>query len=156
MCRPASRCVDLPIGAMRPELDQMPSACKNWLTVGRWVDVSNHDFGVTWVTLDAPLVQLGGLTARLLNSQTNPDTWRKTIEPTQQLYSWAMNNHWHTNYRAYQEGPIVFRFVVRPHRQADPAEASRFAIGLSQPLVATLARGPRPSGTPLFSSPATT
>ena len=33
--------LDLPIGAMRPNLDQMPSACKNWLTVGRWVDVSN-------------------------------------------------------------------------------------------------------------------
>jgi hypothetical protein len=141
--------VDLPIGAMRPEIDQMPSACKNWLTVGRFVDVSNHDFGLTWVTLDAPLVQLGGLTARLLNSQTNPETWRKTIEPTGQLYSWVMNNHWHTNYRAYQEGPIVFRFVVRPHHQADPAEASRFAIGQSQPLVATLARGPKPSPTPL-------
>ena len=142
--------LDLPIGAMRPNLDQMPSACKNWLTVGRWVDVSNRDFGVTWVTLDAPLVQLGGLTARLLNSQTNPDIWRKTIEPTQQLYSWAMNNHWGTNYRAYQEGPTVFRYVVRPHRQDDPAEASRFAIGLSQPLVATPARGPKPPATPLF------
>jgi hypothetical protein len=141
--------VDLPIGAMRPEIDQMPSACKNWLTVGRFVDVSNHDFGLTWVTLDAPLVQLGGLTARLLNSQTNPQTWRKTIEPTGQLYSWVMNNHWHTNYRAYQEGPIVFQFVVRPHHQADLAEASRFAIGQSQPLVATLARGPKPSPTPL-------
>ena len=110
--------LDLPIGAMRPDVDQMPSACKNWLTVGRWVDVSNHDFGVTWVTLDAPLVQLGGLTARLLNSQTNPDTWRKTIEPTQQLYSWAMNNHWHTNYRAYQEGPTAV-----PLRGAAPSAA---------------------------------
>ncbi len=142
--------LDLPIGVMRPNIDQMPSACKNWLTVGRWADVSNRDFGVTWVTLDAPLVQLGGLTARLLNSQTNPEAWRKTIEPTQQLYSWAMNNHWHTNYRAYQEGPTVFRFIVRPHRQIDTAEASRFAIGLSQPLVATPARGPAPKATPLF------
>lgn len=142
--------VDLPIGAMRPEADQMPSACKNWLTAGRWVDVSNRDIGVTWVTLDAPLIQLGGLTARLLNSQRDPQTWRKTIEPTQQIYSWAMNNHWHTNYRAYQEGPVVFRFVVRPHRQADPAEASRLAVGLSQPLLATPARGPKPSATPLF------
>ena len=132
--------LDLPLGVIRPELDQMPSACKNWLTVGRWADVANRDFGVTWVTLDAPLVQVGGITATLLNSQTNPDTWRKTIEPTQQLYSWAMNNHWGTNYRAYQEGPTVFRFVLRPHRRLDPAEASRFAIGL-QPAAG---RDPRP------------
>ena len=107
--------MDVPLGVIRPEHDQMPSACKNWLTAGRWADVSNADFGVTWVTLDAPLVQVGGLTANLLNSQTNPDVWRKQIEPTQKLYSWAMNNHWGTNYRAYQEGPVAFRFVLRPH-----------------------------------------
>jgi hypothetical protein len=128
--------VDLPLGAMQPEKDQIPSACKNWLTVGRWVDLSNQERGITWVTLDAPLIQVGGLTARLLNSQTDPEVWRKHIEPTQCFYCWAMNNHWGTNYRAYQDGPVVFRFVLRPHRKADPAEASRFAIGFSQPLLA--------------------
>ena len=51
--------LDIPLGVMRPEADQMPSACKNWLTVGRWADVSNQDCGVTWVTLDAPLVASG-------------------------------------------------------------------------------------------------
>jgi hypothetical protein len=126
---------DVPLGAMHPEAEQMPSACKNWLTVGRWADVSNRERGVTWVTLDAPLIEVGGLTARLLNSQTNPDVWRKKIDRTQRFYSWAMNNHWGTNYRAYQEGPTVFRFILRPHRKSGPAEASRFAMGFSQPLL---------------------
>ncbi len=142
--------MDVPFGVIRPELDQMPSACKNWLTAGRWADVANGEHGVTWVTLDAPLVQVGGLTATLLNSQTNPDTWRKTIEPTQTLVSWSMNNHWGTNYRAYQEGPVVFRFVLRPHRGTSAAEASRFATGFSQPLVPTPARGMAPDGRPLL------
>ena len=142
--------LDVPLGLIRPEHDQMPSACKNWLTVGRWADVANPNFGVTWVTLDAPLVQVGGITATLLNSQTNPAIWRKTIGPTQKLYSWAMNNHWGTNYRAYQEGPVIFRFVLRPHRGTTPAEASRFATGFSQPLVAVPARGRAPSSTPLL------
>jgi len=102
------------------------------------------------VTLDAPLVQVGAITATLLNSQTNPDAWRKTIEPTQALYSWAMNNHWGTNYRAYQEGPVVFRFVLRPHHGTTSAEASRFATAFSQPLVAVPARGRAPSPTPLL------
>ena len=133
--------MDLPLGAIRPEVDQMPSACKNWFTVGRWVDLSNKDHGITWVTLDAPLVQVGGLTATLLNSQTNPDVWRKKVERSGKLYSWAMNNHWGTNYRAYQEGPTLFRFVLRPHRQKDPAEASRFATGFSQPLLPVRAPG---------------
>ena len=143
--------LDVPLGVIRPEHDQMPSACKNWLTVGRWAEVANAEFGVTWLTLDAPLVQVGGITATLLNSQTNPDVWRKTIEPTQKLYSWAMNNHWGTNYRAYQEGPVVFRFVLRPHRgPCSDAEASRFATGFSQPLVAVPGRGRAPSSTPLL------
>ncbi|MEJ2701003.1 MAG: hypothetical protein P8Z79_01030, partial [Sedimentisphaerales bacterium] len=136
--------LDVPLGMIRPEVDQMPSACKNWFTVGRWADVSNGNRGVTWVTLDAPLLQVGGLTARLLNSQTNPDVWRRHVEPTQKIYSWAMNNHWGTNYRAYQEGPTVFRFVLRPHRRRDPAEATRFAVGFSQPLLATRAERATP------------
>ena len=140
--------LDVPLGVVRPESDQIPSACKNWFTVGRWADVANADFGVTWVTLDAPLVEVGGITATLLNSQTDPGAWRKRIEPTQKLYAWVMNNHWHTNYRAYQEGPVQFRFVVRPHRgPCGDAEASRFAIGFSQPLVAVPGRGKAPIGT---------
>ena len=142
--------LDIPWGVMRPELDQIPGSCKNWLTVGRWADVANNDFGVTWVSLDAPLVQVGGITATLLNSQTDPRVWRKKIEPTQRLYSWVMNNHWGTNYRAYQEGPVTFRYLLRPHRGFDPAEASRLAIGRSQPLAAAPAQGAPPASTPLL------
>ena len=136
--------LEVPFAVLRPDADQIPSACKNWFTVGRWADVANDEFGVTWVTLDAPLVQVGGLTATLLNSQSNPDVWRKQVGSTQQLYSWAMNNHWGTNYRAYQEGPTAFRFALRPHRGYRPADAARLAIGLSQPLLATGARGEQP------------
>jgi hypothetical protein len=142
--------LDVPFGVFRPDADQMPSACKNWLTVGSWADVANKDYGVTWVTLDAPLVQLGGVTANLLNSQTNPDAWRKAIGPTQTLVSWAMNNHWGTNYRAYQEGSVVFRFALRPHRGTTDAEATRLAAGLCQPLVAVPGRGPAPDARPLL------
>ena len=46
-----------------------------------------------------------------------------------------MNNHWGTNYRAWQEGPVTFRYALRPHGRADFAEANRFGMGLSQPFV---------------------
>ena len=146
--------LDIPLGAMRPETDQMPGACKNWLTVGRWADISNPDYGINWVTLDAPLIEVGELSARLLNSQTNPDVWRQHIKRTQKLYSWAMNNHWGTNYRAYQEGPTLFRFILRPHRKPDLAAATRFATVFSQPLLARVASGKTPSAPLLHVSPA--
>ncbi|MEW6235692.1 MAG: polysaccharide lyase family protein [Candidatus Omnitrophota bacterium] len=139
--------LDVPLGAIQPEIDQMPSACKNWFTVGCWADASNGEKGITWVTLDAPLVEVGGITATLLGSQNNPAVWRKKVEPTTEIFSWAMNNHWGTNYRAYQEGPIVFRYALRPHRKFAPDEAARFAAGLSQPLIAARAYG-QPLSTP--------
>jgi hypothetical protein len=131
--------MDIPLGMMRPEIDQLPGACKNWLPVGRWIDVSNAEHGVTWVTLDAPLVEVGEISANMLGSQRDPKLWRHHIAPTQKFYSWAMNNHWGTNYRAYQEGVVEFRYALRPHAGYDAAAASRFAIGLSQPLVTTVA-----------------
>jgi alpha-mannosidase len=134
--------IDIPLAVMRPELDQLPGSCKNWLPVGRWIDVASAEHGVTCATLDAPLVEIGSLSATMLGSQTHPEIWRNHIEPTQKFYSWVMNNHWGTNYRAYQDGLIEFRYALRPHAGYDPAAASRFAIGMSQPIVSS-ARGRR-------------
>jgi hypothetical protein len=127
--------LDIPMAIMQPEIDQIPSACKNWLEVGGWADVSNQQLGITWASLDAPLVEVGGITATMLGGQTNPAVWRKKINPTQKLYSWAINNHWETNYRAYQDGIITFRYALRPHKTFEPVEATQFSTGLSQPLV---------------------
>ncbi len=127
--------IDVPYGVMEPEKDQIPSACKNWLTLNRWTDVSNQETGISLISLDAPLIEVGGITATMLGSQTNPAIWQKHIEPTQTVFSWAINNHWGTNYRAYQEGLITFRYVLLPHRQFKPEEISKTAIGLSQPLL---------------------
>lgn len=131
--------LDLPIGSMVPWKDQIPSACKNWYTVGRYGDVSNDRFGMTWFTLDAPLVEVGEISATLIGSQSNPGVWRKTTEPTQTLYSWALNNHWGTNYRQYQEGLIVFRYALRPHQKFDRAETYRLATAMTQPLLISYA-----------------
>lgn len=133
--------MDIPLAEMRPELDQLRGACKNWLPVGRWIDVASEKLGVTWVTLDAPLVEIGEISATLVGSNAKPELWREHIAPTQKFYSWAMNNHWETNYRAYQEGAVEFRYALRAHGGYDAAAASRFAIGLSQPLVACAASG---------------
>jgi len=129
--------IDTPLAVMRPEYDQLPGSCKNWLPVGRWIDVANATYGITCATLDAPLVEIGSLSATMLGSQTHPEIWRKHIEPTQKFYSWVINNHWGTNYRAYQDGIIEFRYALRPHGGYNPAAASRFATGFSQPLVSS-------------------
>ncbi|MHC4142884.1 MAG: glycoside hydrolase family 38 C-terminal domain-containing protein, partial [Planctomycetota bacterium] len=56
--------LDVAWGMVRPELDQLPGACKNYFTVQRWVDVSNDEYGVTLATIDAPLVEIGAIRTR--------------------------------------------------------------------------------------------
>lgn len=142
--------MDIPWAVVRPEVDQLPGACKNWFTVGRWVDVSNDRCGVTWATLDAPMVEVGIMSGNLIGSINNPLAWRAKIEPTQTFYSWVMNNHWHTNYKADQSGPTTFRYALQPHKQYDPMAAQRFGIECSQPLVAVPASGESPNEQSLF------
>ena len=134
--------MDVPWGVVRPELDQIPGACKNWFTVQRYVDISNDDFGVTLLTPDAPLMQVGGITANLIGSLSNPQAWLDTLEPSHTIYSWAMNNHWHTNYRAEQEGPTTFRYVIWPHKSDnDNQHVADQALEYSQPVVVLPAVG---------------
>jgi len=137
--------LDVGWAVVRPELDQIPAACKNWFSVQRWVDVSNSRFGVTWAPVDAPLVEVGGLTANLLGSQTDYRVWIQHLPETQTIFSWVMNNHWHTNYRADQEGPTVFRYAIRPHHQFVAEQAAQFGIGCSQPLLVLPASGEQPA-----------
>ncbi|MHC4315033.1 MAG: glycoside hydrolase family 38 N-terminal domain-containing protein [Planctomycetota bacterium] len=124
--------MDTPWSVVRPETDQLPGACKNYFTVQRWVDVSNSDYGVTWATVDAPLVEVGAIT----NDPRGGVGWIKKIEPSTTLYSYVMNNYWETNYKAGQEGPTTFRYSIMPHRAFDSGKASKFAIEQSQPLIA--------------------
>jgi alpha-mannosidase len=137
--------VDVGWAVVRPNVDQIPAACKNWFSAQRWVDVSNSRYGVTLMPLDAPLIEIGGLTANLIGSQTDHRVWITELPPSQTIYSWFMNNHWHTNYRADQDGPTVFRYVLRPHGAYSPLETARAGVAATQPLIAARARGVAPA-----------
>ncbi|MDQ1256114.1 MAG: alpha-mannosidase [Candidatus Hydrogenedentes bacterium] len=131
--------MDIPFAVASVEKDQVPGSCKNYFTVQRWADVSNDTLGVTWATLDAPLVEVGAITcdARTIG-------WIKSLPPSQTLYSYAMNNYWETNYKAGQQGPTPFRYSLRPHKKYDQAEAQRFGVERSQPLIAVPAQADTP------------
>ncbi len=126
--------MDMAWAVVRPEEDQLPGSCKNVIPVKRWVDVSNEDYGITWATIDAPLIEVGSITADVWDLDPSRP-WIKVLEPSQTLYSYVMNNYWHTNYKADQEGPTVFRYVIKPHGQFNSSDAKRFGVEKSQPLI---------------------
>lgn len=142
--------METPWGVVRPNADQLPGACRNWFTVQRWVDVSNAGFGVTWAPIDAPLMQVGGMTANLMGS-VGYDEWLAEAPDSTALYSWAQNNHWFTNYKADQPGVTTFRYAVRVHEGDYSAAASaRLGLETSRPLVVAAARSGTIPGASLF------
>ena len=137
--------MDMPLSVVRPEQDQLPGANRNWYPVQHWVDVSNTNYGVTWATLDAPLVEIGGLTANIPGFVTQTDPrWIQKTASSATFYSWAMNNHWHTNYKADQEGPVTFRYAIAPHGKFAPDAAARFGQGMARSLLAMPASSAAP------------
>lgn len=113
-------CLDLNGIPSVPNEDQLDGAAKDWYPVGRWVDVSDGQRGVTIVPLDAPLVHLGGITT---------GKWSRTLEPdSPTIMSWALNNHWLVNFRSSQGGEISLRYRLTTHDGAlNPTAAARYA-----------------------------
>ncbi|HQO26794.1 MAG TPA: hypothetical protein PLK89_13865 [Acidobacteriota bacterium] len=132
--------LDLGWGFIRPEADQLPGACRDFFTIQRWADVSNQRHGVTWATVEAPLVSVGAMVDETAHND-GPAGWKAHAAASGTLFAYTMNNYWHTNYKADQAGTAPFTFAVRPHGLFDALAAYRFGVERSQPLLARPARG---------------
>src|SRR5208283_5154583 len=131
---------DVANAVVRPESDQLAGACKNFFSVQSWVDISNSNYGVTWATANAPLIEIGGIRAE--------QPWMKSVEPSSWIYSYVMNNYWHTNYKADQEGPVTFSYSILPHAGFNVLDAAKFGVERRQPLIVAAAdesKAPRTS-----------
>jgi hypothetical protein len=126
--------VDVGSGSVRPEADQIAGACRDFFCARDSVDISNHDFGVTWTPLDAPLVEVGAITDETPGAGERR-SWLKSLAPSNLLFSYAMNNYWHTNYKADQEGQVTLRYAVEPHRGSNTATAKKLGAEAMTPLV---------------------
>ena len=127
--------MDIPWGVIIPEYEQLPGGNRNWLAAQRWIDISNNDFGVTWAAIESPLVELGTITANILGGAREPEKWLKTLPKSQTIFSWALNNHWHTNFPLEQGGIIRLNYQILPHKGYDPVVANRFGLEQNRPLV---------------------
>ncbi|HUN66292.1 MAG TPA: glycoside hydrolase family 38 C-terminal domain-containing protein [Bacteroidota bacterium] len=120
---------DVANGIVRPEKDQLAGSCRNFFSVQSWVDVSNAGYGITLATPDVPLIELGRITAE--------KPWMTSADTTPPVYSYVMNNYWHTNYKADQEGITEIRYALMPHAAFHPDDAVRFGRECREPLLVT-------------------
>ena len=114
----------------QPEIEQLSGSNKNFFSVNRWVDVSNDNYGITWVSVDAPLIELDRITMDEIDYG-----WVKNVPETQTIISYIMNNYWETNYKASQSGKVIFKYSIYPHREFDPVQSEKWGIEQCQPLI---------------------
>ena len=86
--------------------------------------------------MEAPVVEFGDLTANILGGANGSDEWIQALPKSETVISWALNNHWHTNFPLEQGGQITFRYRLLAHGGFDAAECQRFALNSHQPLLA--------------------
>jgi len=131
---PAGVRLDLGWGEVNPFCEEIQGACLDFFSVQKAVSLSRPDFNLTWVTQDVPLVEIGDLTDER-GIQGFPRAWKTELQPSATIISYALNNYWHTNYRADQEGEIELRYSLFLNSGQDPALLKTRALQVSQPPV---------------------
>jgi hypothetical protein len=108
---------DLQNGFVDPVHDQMPGAGKEWYSVQHWVEGFKGNVSVAVVPVDAPLITLGDIVRG--KWPTDFYLWRGDI------FSYAMNNYYFTNWPAAQGGDFTFRYVVTSGPDMSPEFLNR-------------------------------
>ncbi|MCX6259044.1 MAG: glycoside hydrolase [Bacteroidia bacterium] len=125
---------DLGWATVRAGTDQLAGACQDFYCAQRWVDISDNTHGITMTVNESPLIEPDGITSEVRNNN-GYRTWKTGFPTTSTVFSYAMNNYWHTNYKADQEGKAVFSYSLLPHDDFNNSQATRFGIERSQPFI---------------------
>lgn len=131
---PAGIRLDLGWGTVNPFFEEIPGACLDFFSIQKAVSLSRPDFNLTWVTPDAPLVEIGDLTDER-SVGGFPRAWKSELQPSSTIISYALNNYWHTNYKADQEGEIELRYSLFLNSRLDPALLKTQSLEVCQPPV---------------------
>ncbi|MBV8326863.1 MAG: glycoside hydrolase [Chryseobacterium sp.] len=129
--------VDAGYGTMKYLTDQLPGSNMDYWYSRRWVDASFGEKGMQWMMLETPLIEAGEMIDERMAIDNSHKKWKDKGTPgTTSWFSYAMNNYWHTNYKADQEGPVHYRYALRPHGSFNPIENEKYASAFTQPLIA--------------------
>ncbi|MDR6526879.1 hypothetical protein J2787_002259 [Chryseobacterium rhizosphaerae] len=129
--------VDAGYGTMKYLTDQLPGSNMDYWYSRRWVDASFGQKGMQWMMLETPLIEAAEMIDERMVIDNSHKKWKDQGTPyTTNWFSYAMNNYWHTNYKADQEGPVHYRYALRPHSAFNAVENEKYAAAFTQPLIA--------------------
>jgi hypothetical protein len=118
-----------------PIKSTIPGSNKDFYSVQRWIDVSDENSGVTIASPQGALWEVG----KLINEEKTLNgfkKWETSGSSSPNIFLYAMNNYWHTNYKADQEGKVRFDFYLSFHGAFDLKRAGEFGYDVTEPLKA--------------------
>lgn len=124
-----------------PESGRIPGSNNDFFCAQRWIDVSNDTMGVTIVCPQGAIWEVGEMVDErktVPGRGTNPEmykAWKTEAHSSSTLYLYALNNYWHTNFKADQEGPITFDLYLKMHGPFKLEDARRFGLEMTRPLI---------------------
>lgn len=125
--------------------DQLPGACRDFVTAGSWIAAENGAGCLVVACPDAPLFQIGGFHFGRGVSNTSGLNHAH-------LLGWATNNYWVTNFRPSQPGFLTLRYEITRLDRYDAAECARFGASVARPPLFHPTAAPETSDGTLFAS----
>ena len=115
-----------------PGFNQLPGSNHDFYSVQKWIDVSDQERGVTISCPQGALFEIGEMINE--NKVNNGyKKWKDRASTSSTLFLYALNNYWHTNYKADQEGLIRFDVYLQFHGPFSLKQAQQFAQQLFEP-----------------------
>ncbi len=108
---------------IEPLKDQFPGSNSDYYTMQHWADVSNKKVGITLSSIEAPIIEFGGLWPGYVSYAHHGVTppgfgheFKKSGEFTKgYMYSYVMNNNFRTNFENVQVTDTLFRYSITTH-----------------------------------------
>jgi alpha-mannosidase len=117
---------DAQLGWVNWDQDELPGGCKEWLPLQTGILVSGTGASVLICSPDIPLFCVGDVVR---------GRWPKELDLTGgRIFSYVLNNYWHTNYPASQGGPLTFAYSLTSAATIPHDEAYRLGRQTRRPL----------------------
>jgi alpha-mannosidase len=126
---------DAGYGTLNYIKDQLPGSNFDFLSQKRWLDVADNNKGVQLLMVE-PFMMAPKMVDEQLVIDGAHKKWKAVADSSSTWFSYVMNNYWHTNYKASQDGVSRYYYVLRPHGKLKNFEQEKAAMEFNQPLIA--------------------
>ena len=114
-------------GIVQPGVDQLEGTSSDWSTIQNFAVMRDENSQVVLGSDEIPLMHLGGINLGEFKYIADPDN--------PHMFSWVLNNYWVTNFKASQEGELIWNYYLTTTGDQSDMYATRFGWSARVPML---------------------